>query len=157
MEHWGNVEPFVSLVSTWVWSWYWVLLIFLNQHGFWIKYFWKVSYQHDWHTGFKGHLGSRDQKPKDQFEANSTLNWTLLHIKKTFFLKVLHIKKALFPKVGWVCLKVWGSIQRSTIENVRLACERIKFITIFFPSFFSWLVLYRSPLFFSLTKHNGWT
>jgi len=31
----------------------------------------------------KGHFkqGSRDQKPRDQFEANWTLNWTLLHIR----------------------------------------------------------------------------
>jgi hypothetical protein len=31
----------------------------------------------------KGHFtqGSRNQKPRDQFEANSTLNWTLLHIR----------------------------------------------------------------------------
>jgi len=27
--------------------------------------------------------GSKDQKPRDQFETKRTLHWTLFHIKKT--------------------------------------------------------------------------
>ncbi len=56
------------------------------------------------------------------------MNWTLLHIKKTHFLKV-----------QLVCLKAWGSIWGSDIKNVCLVCERKKITFDYFHGFFNFL------------------
>jgi len=69
--------------------------------------------------------GSKYEKPKDQFEANWTLNWSLFHIKKTFF----HI------------LKVQYSVSKglgSNTKNVRVTCERIRLTFSLF--FFLWFL-----------------
>jgi hypothetical protein len=67
------------------------------------------------------------QRSSDQFEANWTLNCTLLNIKKTFL-----------KKVQWVSLKAWGPISKI----VWLTCERIKLtfgLFCFFSCFVSWI------------------
>jgi len=108
----------------------------------------RIKYQTSlvWHKG-QFRQGSKDQKPRDQFEVSWTLNWTLLHIF------------TLFLMVQWVCPKAWGPIWGSNIPNVWLACERIRLtFGILFFFFFSFIFIFIFYFFFFLTftTHNGW-
>ncbi len=73
-------------------------------------------------------------------ETNWIFNWTFFHIKKTHFLIT-----------QWMCLKAWGSIWRSNIKNVWLACERIRL------TFDIYIFSFSKFIFWFFFTYNGWT